>query len=121
MEQMTLSELKTGMHVVTKNGAEWVVLRDTLFREKDVIISATEDENNNGNWLGLSIYNENLTVKNKEFDMFDIIRVYQPKYEFTALEYKLDCCCEDWSIMLFAEETMTKAEAEEKLGVRIVD
>lgn len=121
MEQMTKSDLKTGMHVVTKNGAEWVVLKDTLFKGKDVMISVTEDEDNNGNWIGLDSYNENLTVTDKEFNQLDIVRIYQPRYEFTALEYKLDCCSEDWSDTIFAEETMTKAEAEEKFGIRIVD
>ena len=120
MEQMTKDELKTGMHVVTKEGMEFVVMKDTLFVHRDILVTPHEDENS-GNWLPLDSYNDNLTFGDKEFSCFDIVRVYQPRYEFTTLEYKLDCSDVDLSDMIFAEEVMTKAEAEEKFGIRIVD
>ena len=121
MEQMTKNDLRTGMHVVTKDGSEWVVLRDTMFRDKDILVAVHEDDKC-GNWFGLNIYNQNMTTINRELDNFDIVRVYQPFYECTTLEYKLDCCPEDdLADMIFAEETMTKAEAEQKFGIRIVD
>ncbi len=120
MEQLTKSDLKTGMHVVIRNGMEFVVLRDTLFNDKDIMVSVTEDANS-GNWIGFNSYDENLTAINRELDDFDIVRVYQPKYEFTAVEYKLDCSDTDLSDMIFAEDVMTRAEAEEKFGIRIVD
>ena len=123
MEQMTLNDLRTGMHVVTRDGSEWVVLKDTMFRSKDILVSVYEDNRsgNSGNWLSLKGYNQNMTATDREFDNFDIVRVYQPKYECTTLEYKLDCCPEsDFTNIIFAEETMTKAEAEEKFGIRIV-
>lgn len=120
MEQMTLNDLKTGMHVVTRDGSEWVVLKDTMFHNKDILVAVHEDDSY-GNWLSLKGYNQNMTTTDREFNNFDIVRVYQPKYEHTTLEYKLDCCPEDWLDMIFSEEIMTKAEAEQKLGVRIVD
>lgn len=121
MEQMTINDLKTGMHVVTRDGTEWVVLRDTVFRNKDIIV-AVHEENTGGNWLSLKDYNQNMTTIDREFDDFDIVRVYKPVYECTTLEYKLDICPEDGlADMIFAEETMTKAEAEQKFGIRIVD
>jgi hypothetical protein len=120
MEQMTLNELKTGMHVVTKDGSEWVVLKDTMFRDKDILVAVHEDDRW-GNWLSLKGYNQNMTIIDREFEDFDIVRVYQPVYEFTTLEYKLDCSDTDLSDIVFAEEVMTKAEAEEKFGIRIVD
>lgn len=120
MEQLTKSELRTGMHVVIRSGMEFLVLRDTLFKDKDIMVSVTEDVNS-GNWIGLDIYNYNLTVINRELDSFDIVRVYQPKYEFTTLEYALDYSDADLSDIVFAEDVMTKAEAEEKFGIRIVD
>lgn len=120
MEQLTKSDLKTGMHVVIRSGMEFVVLKDTLFKDKDIMVSVIEDEFS-GNWIGLNIYNDNLTAINRELDDFDIVRVYQPKYEFTALEYKLDCSDTDLADIIFAEEVMTKTEAEEKFGIRIVD
>lgn len=120
MEQMTKNELKTGMHVVTKDGREFVVLKDTLFTDRDVLVAPHDDENS-GNWLPLDNYNDNLTFDNRGFSRFDIVKVYQPKYAFTTLEYKLDTSDTDFSDMIFAEEVMTKAEAEEKFGIRIVD
>lgn len=120
MEQMTKNDLRTGMHVVTRDGSELVVLKDTLFGEGDIMIAPHEDSNS-GAWLSLNDYNDNLTYGDKTTRSLDIVRVYQPKYHFTTLEYKLDTSGEDLSDMLFAEETMTKAEAEEKFGIRIVD
>lgn len=121
MEQMTKDDLKTGMHVVTKEGMEFVVLKDTLFINGDILVAPHEEDDNHGNWLSLNSYNNNLTFNNSAFSGFDIVRVYQPKYEFTTLEYKLDCSDADLSDIIFAEDVMTKAEAEEKFGIRIVD
>ena len=121
MEQLTKSDLKTGMHVVIRSGMEFVVLRDTLFKDKDIMVSVAEDVNGSGNWVGLNMYNDNLTVINRELDDFDIIRVYQPKYEFTTVECALDYSDADLSDIIFAEDVMTRAEAEEKFGIRIVD
>lgn len=117
MEQMTLNDLKTGMHVVTRDGIEWVVLKDTTYN-KDILIAVQEDEYN-GCWCELEGYNNNMTHKTKHDN--DIIRVYTPIYEYTTLQYKYDCCHEGLADMVFAEEAMTKAEAEQKFGIRIVD
>jgi hypothetical protein len=121
MEQMTKDDLKTGMHVVTREGMEFVVLKDTLFADGDILVAPHDEDDKSGNWLPLDKYNDNLTFDNAEFSCFDIVRVYQPKYEFTTLEYKLDCSDVDLSDIIFAEEVMTRAEAEEKFGIRIID
>lgn len=121
MEQMTINDLKTGMHVVTRDGSEWVVLKDTMFRDKDILVAVHED-NKCGSWLSLKAYKQNMTTIDREFDDFDIVKVYQPTFECTTLEYKLDTCPDDnLADMIFAEETMTKAEAEQRFGIRIVD
>lgn len=117
MEQMTKSELKTGMHVVARDGAEYVVLKNTAYN-KDILIVVHEDEYR-GSWRELEDYNDNMTSKTRSDD--DIIKVYAPIYEYTTLEYKFDCCHEGLADMLFAEEAMTKKEAEQKFGIRIVD
>lgn len=122
MEQMTKNDLKTGMHVVTRDGSEWVVLRDTMFHDKDILIVVHEDDKCD-DWLPLKHYNNNMTHVDRELNDFDIVRVYQPVYECTTLGYKLDICPEDgFANMIFAEEEpMTKAEAEQKFGIRIID
>jgi hypothetical protein len=117
MEQMTLNDLKTGMHVVTRDGIEYMVLKDTTYN-KDILVAVHEDEYS-GCWRELDDYNNNMTNKDHHDD--DIIKVYAPIYEYTTLEYKFDCLHEELANMFFAEETMTKAEAEAKFGIRIVD
>lgn len=117
MEQMTLNDLKTGMHVITRDGTECVVLKDTSFN-KDMLIAVHEDEHRNS-WSELQSYNDDMTHKTRSDD--DIVRVYAPIYEYTTLEYKFDCLHEGLANMIFAEETMTKAEAEQKFGIRIID
>lgn len=117
MEQMTLNDLKTGMHVVTRENIEYVVLKDTTYK-KDILIAVHEDEYS-GCWCELKDYNDDMTHKNKRD--CDIVRVYLPIYEYTTLDYKFDCNHEGIADMVFAEEAMTKAEAEQKFGIRIVD
>lgn len=118
MEQMTKDDLKTGMHVVTRNGTELVVLKDTVFDE-DVIIAVYEDESR-GNWISLNNYHNNLI--HKAYADFDIVKIYQPTCEYSVFEHKFNRCPNDNSEMLiFEEETMTKAEAEQKFGIRITD
>ena len=117
MEQMTLNDLKTGMHVVTRDGMEMIVLRDTTFN-KDIFVAVHEDECG-GSWREFEDYNNNLT--NKKHRDSDIVRVYAPIYEYTTLDYKFDDKYDGIANMVFAEETMTKAEAEQKFGIRIVD
>ena len=117
MEQMTLNDLKTGMHVVTRDGIEYMVLKDTTYN-KDILVAVHEDEDR-GSWRELDDYNNNMTHKRNRDS--DIIKVYAPRYEYTTLDYKFDCLYEGYADILFAEEIMTKAEAEEKFGIRIVD
>ena len=94
MEQMTLSELKRGMKATLRDGSKYVV-SDCRW------VSSLVDVNN-GTWEGLESYNENMT--NMYDTSFDIIEVTD----------------RDGNI-IFAEETMTKAEAEAKFGIRIID
>ena len=117
MEQMTLNDLKTGMHVVTREGIEYMVLKDTTYN-KDILVAVHEDECG-GSWRDLDDYYNDMINKDRRDD--DIIRVYAPIYEYTTLEYKFDCLHEGLANMIFAEETMTKAEAEQKFGIRIID
>jgi hypothetical protein len=117
MEQMTKSDLKTGMHVVTRDGIEYMVLKDTTYN-KDILVAVHEDECG-GSWRELDDYNDNMTYKRHSDD--DIVKVYAPIYEYTTLDYKYDCLHEGLADVIFAEETMTKAEAEAKFGIRIVD
>ena len=123
MEQMTLSELKTGMHVVLRDGGEYIVLKDTCLKgslsddyNKDII---KEIPSNGDSFTSLSNYNEDMT-HNWGFKGIDIVAVYNCNNVCDMFRSIKDV---DVSFtQIFAEEdTITREEAEKRLGVKIVD
>ena len=98
MEQMTVNELKRGMKVTLRNGNKCVV---SGVRWLDSYHDSLVDIND-GSWEGIESYNENMT--NMYDNTLDIIEVI-----------------DRGGNIIFAEETMTKAEAEVKFGIRITD
>ena len=93
MEQMTLNELKVGMHVKLRDESVCVVsMADGL-----ILIDVTD-----GTHEYFHCYNDNMTSKTTP-DL-DIVEVVDRNGK-----------------IIFAEETMTKAEAEIKFGIRIID
>ena len=123
MEQMTLSELKTGMHVVLRDGGEYIVLKDTCLKgslsddyNKDII---KEIPSNGDGFTSLSNYNEDMT-NNWGFKGIDIVAVYNCNNVCDMFKSIKDV---DVSFtQIFAEEdTITREEAEKRLGVKIVD
>ena len=94
MEQMTLKELERGMHVTLRDGSKCVV---SNCKWDNSLVDV-----NDGTWEELESYNENMTnIFEKTLDIVEVID-------------------RDGNI-IFAEETMTRAEAEAKFGIRIVD
>ena len=92
MEQMTIKELEVGMHVKLRDGSMCVVCKLDNFMLIDV---------NDGTYEYSYRYNDNMTSKTtRELDIVEIT---------------------DNGKIIFTEEVMTKAEAEEKFGVRIID
>lgn len=70
---MELSDLKTGMRIVTRDGKEYIVLKDvkTPYKKiEDMYISIKNDS-----WLCSSNYDENMKV-NSGNKKFDIMKVY---------------------------------------------
>jgi hypothetical protein len=115
MEQMKLSELKTGMHVVLRNGHEGIVFRNGNFEDNIVMIDS-------GLHSKLSDHEENMRSVYNWTHECDIVRVYDidPKYTLHMFDY-VDNKDYEGVTLIYAEETMTRKEAEEKFGVRIVD
>lgn len=69
---MKLSELKTGMRIVTRNKEEYIVLKNVKNPYKE-----TEDMYillNKIGWLSESNYNEDMTTRsgNKDFDIMEV-------------------------------------------------
>jgi hypothetical protein len=123
MEQMTLNELKTGMHVVTRDGGEYIVLKDTCCGDKgnddyyaDVIIGIPTVGHT---FTGLSNYRTDMTNKMKLTNL-DIVAVYSCDsiiYVFESIKDKPQAFTQIYA----EEEPITRAEAEKLLGRKIVD
>ena len=123
MEQMTLKELKTGMHVLTRDGEEYVVLKNTCCGDKfednyytDVII---EIPTSGHTFTGLSNYREDMTNRNG-INKLDIVAVYSCDsiiYVFESVRTK----SEAFTQIFEEEKPITRVEAEKLLGRRIVN
>ena len=122
MEQMTLNELKTGMHVVTRDGDEYIVLKDTCYGDKceddyykDIIMGILPLHI----YTGLSNYREDMTNK-YDLEGLDIVAVYSCDVNICAFESIKDN--PQAFTQIYAEEKpITRAEAEKLLGRKIVD
>lgn len=122
MEQMTKDDLKTGMHVVTRDGDEYIVLKNTCCGDKDndnyysdVIIGLPTVHT----FTGLSNYRADMTNKMK-LENLDIVAVYSCDsiiYVFESIKDKPQAFTQIYT----EEEPITRAEAEKLLGRKIVD
>ena len=123
MEQMTLSELKTGMHVVTRDGIEYVVLKNTCCGDKDdddyYVDVIVEIPTIGHMFTGLSNYREDMTNM-YDLEGLDVVAVYSCDnivYVFESIKDKPHAFTQ-----IYAEEKLiTRAEAEKLLGRKIVD
>ena len=124
MEQMTLKDLKTGMHVVLRNGDELIVMKGVGDNNDNGLVDLHGATSDNGTWIDLSFYNENMThpsYRGGSMSEFDIVKVYNIDiYQNAMFTDVKDNHIYD-SQIIYAEETITRAEAEQKLGMRIVD
>ena len=117
MEQMTINELKTGMHVVLRNGHEGVVLRGGNFEDMVVIL-------NDGTHSLLSNHNEDMSSIYEWCEGCDIVKVYDvnpncTKYMFECVDGKED---DDTIKLIYVEEEpILRKEAEKLLGRKIID
>ena len=118
MEQMTINDLKTGMHVVLRNGEEGIVFRDTTCGDLIVMLNGMHTEFNE--W-----YNG---MKHTMFSELDIVKVYDIDTIHCGLMLKSVNNKEDDEenssvvYLIYAEEEpITRAEAEKLLGRKIVD
>ena len=118
MEQMTLSDLKTGMHVVLRNGDEGIIFRDTTCGDLIVMLNGMHSEFNE--WYD--------GFKHTMFSELDIVKVYDVDTIHCGLMLKSvngkENDEEDYDVinLIYAEEEpITRAEAEKLLGRKIVD
>lgn len=130
---MKKSEIANGMHVITKNGEEYIIMSD-VYAPKQI------DDDNTASivmlsldcgWMNFDQYDDDLCFRDKpsEVDeddwLYDIEEVYVPKYYAWTLESVLKEKNKNDFIRLWKRSVkkMTKAEIEAKLGyeIEIVD
>ena len=128
-DTFNLYDLCTGM-VVKIRGSEkyeniyepYMVMREiklgkSVTRETNVLI-------NTDSWIPLSKYNVNLQFNNTELSEFDIMEVYEPKFEASIrlmLGSGVFSLEKDYKLLWKREEPtveMTIAEIEKKLGIK---
>lgn len=122
---MKKHDLATGMHVICKNGDEYVLIKnvDTHMSGQTKITSVPMISVKNNGWLDLRDYTEDLKDVNC-FEEFDIQKVYMPKY-YRCVISPIYAIPEDYELIWERPEKkkMTLEEIEEALGyeIEIVD
>ena len=121
---MKKSDIKNGMHVITKGGEEYVVV-------SDVYAPCQIDNGNtakvamlglNGGWMNLDQYGEECDKPSdiEEDDwQYDIEEVYAPKYYTYTFESVKQFKHDFTRLWKRGVKTMTKAEIEAELGYEI--
>ena len=116
---MKLSDLKTGMHVILRDGDEYIVFKDTCFSfcTNDAYLKDIIKGLNGGTYTSLNNYDEDFTNIDGIKDL-DIVEVYRCDFTSSIFESVKDE--PDAFTLIFAERPiMTRKEAEEKFGIKI--
>lgn len=130
---MKKSDIKNGMHVITKGGEEYIIIND-VYAPKQI------DDNHTANviminldcgWMNFDQYDNDLRFYDNPQDIdeddwqYDIEEVYVPKYYAYTFSSVRDKNHQDDFIRLWKRgiKKMTKAEIEAELGyeIEIVD
>ena len=131
---MKKSDIKNGMHVITNDGIEYIVISGV---EADGQIKDGKTANiimtqvNDNRWMPLDDYDDDLHYHDPEDDeyiedrCYDIKAVYTPRYYSWVLESIYNKKSTDRFIKVWERsfKKMTKAEIEKELGyeIEIVD
>jgi hypothetical protein len=116
---MNKSDLKTGMMVVTRNGGEYMVMRNIEYRNSTGRIIAPNIIISESGWMSLYRYSDDLKSMSNG-DEFDIVAVFLPLMTPSLCHKDLS---DDyyWRCIWKREEPpveMTVAEIEKKLGIK---
>ena len=126
---MKKSEIKNGMHVITKDGSEYIIMSN-IYAPKQM------EDNNTSNvvmlgiecgWMNFDQYDDDLCFRDTVDEvcdddfLYDIDEVYAPKYYAWTLKSVLEEKNKNDFIRLWKRDvkTMTKAEIEAELGYEI--
>lgn len=118
---MKKSDIKNGMHVITKNGIEYIVMSNVEANDQIVTPNTIMVRVNDYGWLSLDSYSDDLRHEND--DVYDIETVYAPRYYREVLSSVHDNInfIKVWERPI--PKSMTKEEIEAELGyeIEIVD
>ena len=118
---MKIEDLKTGMHVITRNDKEYIVIKNVTYNmcgQADIMV----DINKHG-WLNLKDYDKYLTSHHEEFS---IQKVYMPMvlhgFGFTnSVKTDLDDFMLIWERPTKKRMTLEDIEAELGYGIEIIE
>lgn len=125
---MQKSDIKNGMHVITNNGEEYVILSNIYASSQvssnntaHVIMANIDGEG----WMNFDKYTSELRCDNGNFE-YEIQAVFEPKYYSATLMSVRSAYSNHNFTKLWERPTakkMTKAEIEKELGyeIEIVD
>ena len=125
---MQKSDIKNGMHVITNNGEEYVILSDVYASSQvnshntaHVIMAHINGEG----WMNFDKYTNDLRCDNGDFD-YEIQAVFEPRYYSATLMSVRNVESDYYFTKLWERPTakkMTKVEIEKELGyeIEIVD
>ena len=118
---MKKSDIKNGMHVITKDGSEYIIMSD-IYASKQI-----EDGNTakvvmlgiDGGWMNFDQYDDDLCFR--DTFLYNIDEVYVPKYYAWTLESVLEERNKNDFTRLWKRgvRKMTKAEIENLVGYKI--
>ena len=118
---MKKSELTNGMHVITNNNEEFIVMSN-IVADKQIadgnIATTLLIRIDNGGWLNLNSYDENLTELDGDWD-FGIKAIYKPLYYYDVLFSVFDDYHNTNFVQVYGRRNMTQAEIEKELGYEI--
>jgi hypothetical protein len=121
---MQKSDIKNGMHVITNNGEEWVILSDiyapSQIRSNNTAYTIMANINGEG-WMNFDKYTSDLRCNSKNFD-YEIQAVFEPQH-YCATLMSVRGAYSDYNFKKIWErptrKKMTKIDIEKELGYEI--
>ena len=120
---MKKSDIKNGMHVITKGGEEYVIVSVSAVYPSQIEKAHTIMANIDGGWMNFDKYTNDLRCESGNSD-YDIKAVFEPKYySATLMSVRSNYDYDKYNFIKLWErptvKKMTKAEIEAELGYEI--
>lgn len=121
---MKKSDIKVGMHVITNNGEEYVILKDIYATSQTEKAYTVMVDINGDGWMNFDEYTDDLRF-DENLDGYDIKAVFVPKFYCGTLD-SVNYGYADYNSYRFEKlwerpiaKKMTKADIEKELGYEI--